>query len=102
MLAVGVRRRQVLRLFLLEAMVLGVVGGVGGVALGAAIVGFLGAKGIPVENLGTSGTTFIRPELDLPFVGMAFAVAVMGAVLAAAWPAWKASQLNPVDALRSN
>jgi putative ABC transport system permease protein len=102
MLAVGVRRRQVLRLFLLEAMVLGVVGGVGGVALGAAIVGVLGAQGIPVENLGTAGTTFIRPELDLPFVGMAFAVAVVGAVLAAAWPAWKASQLNPVDALRAN
>jgi putative ABC transport system permease protein len=102
MLAVGVKRRQVLRLFLLEAMVLGVVGGVGGVALGAAIVSFLGAKGIPVENLGTSGTTFVRPELDLLFVGLAFAVAVMGAVLAAAWPAWKASQLNPVDALRSN
>jgi putative ABC transport system permease protein len=102
MLAVGVRRRQVQRLFLMEAVVLGVVGGVGGVGLGAAIVGVLGVRGIPMENLGTSGTTFIRPELDLPFVGMTFAVAVLGAVLAAAWPAWKASRLNPVDALRAN
>jgi putative ABC transport system permease protein len=102
MLAVGVKRRQVLRLFLLEAMVLGVVGGVGGVVLGAAIVSALGAWGIPVANFGTGGPTVIRPELDLPFVGMTFAVAVVGAVLAAAWPAWKASQLNPVDALRAN
>ncbi|WP_224361157.1 ABC transporter permease [Hyalangium versicolor] len=102
MLAVGVRRRQVLGMFLLEAAVLGVVGGAGGVGLGAAIVGVLGAKGIAMENLGTGGPVLLRPELDPPFVGMSFAVAVLGAVLAAAWPAWKASRLNPVDALRSS
>ncbi|MFL5349258.1 MAG: ABC transporter permease [Hyalangium sp.] len=102
MLAVGVRRRQVLGLFLLEAAVLGLVGGVGGVGLGAAIVGVLAARGIAMENLGTGGPVLLRPELDLPFVAMAFAVAVVGAVVAAAWPAWKASRLNPVDALRSS
>ena len=102
MLAVGVRRRQVLGLFLLEAAVLGMVGGAGGVGVGAVVVGVLGAKGIAMENLGTGGPVLLRPELDPPFVGMAFAVAVGGAVLAAAWPAWKASRLNPVDALRSS
>jgi len=102
MLAVGVRRRQVRGLFLWEAAVLGVAGGVGGVALGAALVGLLGAWGIPIENVGTGGPILIRPELDLPFAGVTFAVAVVGAVVAAAWPAWKASRLNPVDALRAN
>jgi putative ABC transport system permease protein len=102
MLAVGVRRLQVLRLFLLEAVVLGVVGGMGGVGLGALIVGVLGARGIPIENIGTGGPVMLRPELDLPFAGMAFCVAVVGALIAAAWPAWRASRLNPVDALRSN
>jgi putative ABC transport system permease protein len=97
-----VRRLQVLRLFLLEAVVLGVVGGMGGVGLGALIVGVLGARGIPIENIGTGGPVMLRPELDLPFAGMAFCVAVVGALIAAAWPAWRASRLNPVDALRSN
>jgi putative ABC transport system permease protein len=102
MLAVGVRRRQVLGLFLLEAAVLGLVGGVGGVGLGAAMVGVLRMRGIVMENLGTGGPVVLRPELDLPFVAGAFVVAVVGAVVAAAWPAWKASRLNPVDALRSS
>ena len=102
MLAVGVRRLQVLRLFLLEAVVLGMAGGLGGVGLGAAIVGLLGARGIPIENIGTGGPVMLRPELDLPFAALAFCVAVVGALIAAAWPAWRASRLNPVDALRSN
>jgi putative ABC transport system permease protein len=102
MLAVGVRRWQVLRLFLLEAAVLGVVGGVGGVGLGALIVRVLAVLGIPIENIGTGGPVMLRPELDVPFAGMTFGVAVVGAVVAAAWPAWRASRLNPVDALRSN
>ena len=37
-------------------------------------VGVLGAKGIAMENLGTGGPVVLRPELDLPFVAMAFAV----------------------------
>jgi putative ABC transport system permease protein len=102
MLAVGVRRHQVLRLFLLEAVVLGVVGGLGGVGLGALIVKVLAVLGIPIENIGTGGPVMLRAELDLPFAAMAFVVAVLGSVVAAAWPAWRASRLNPVDALRSN
>ncbi|MDY7226781.1 ABC transporter permease [Hyalangium rubrum] len=102
MLAVGVRRHQVLGLFLLEAVVLGLVGALAGMGLGSVIVGVLGVRGIPMENLGTGGPTLLRPELDPSFAGLTCAVAVVGAVIAAAWPAWRASRLNPVDALRSN
>ena len=101
MLAVGMRRRQVLALFLLEAGLLGVVGGLGGVALGSAVVRGLAARGIPMQGLGSGVASVLRPELNASFVLLSLGVAITGALVAAAWPAWRASRLNPVDALRS-
>jgi putative ABC transport system permease protein len=48
-----------------------------------------------------SGNSVLRPELSFPVVLMVVGVAVAGAVLAAAWPAWRASRMRPVEALRS-
>ncbi|MFZ5467816.1 MAG: ABC transporter permease [Myxococcota bacterium] len=101
MLAVGVRRRQVLWLFVLEAGVLGVAGGSAGAALGSAAVGVLGAVGLPVQLSGTSGSSMLRPSVSAVFVAVAVLIAFIGALLAAAYPAYRASRQNPVDALRS-
>ncbi len=102
MLAVGMRRRQVLRMFLLEAGVLGLLGGVGGALLGSGLVRAMGARGIEMAVMTSGGSnSVLRPELDSSFVMMTVVVAVVGALLAAAWPAWKASRLHPVEALRS-
>jgi putative ABC transport system permease protein len=102
MLAVGMRRRQVLAMFLVEATLLGVVGGVGGVLLGSSIVRAMAARGIPMSMVVNSGSqSVLRPQLSPSFVVMTLAVAVVGALVAAAWPAWRASRLDPVEALRS-
>lgn len=101
MLAVGVRRFQVLSLFLLEAGLLGLLGSIGGVALGGALVSMLAAKGIPLQSVGSSAQTILRPELHAPFILVTVVFAIAGAIAAAAYPAWRASRLNPVDALRS-
>ncbi len=102
MLAVGMRRRQVLTIFLVEATVLGLLGGVGGVVLGSTIVRAIAARGIPMSMVVNSGShSVLRPELSPSFVVLTLVVAVVGALGAAAWPAWRASRLNPVDALRS-
>lgn len=100
MLAVGVRRRQVLRLFLLEAGVLGLLGGLAGVALGWSIVALIGRRGLEM-NLLSAGHSLLRPELPWTFAAGALAVALVAALLAAAYPAVKASRLQPVDALRA-
>jgi putative ABC transport system permease protein len=101
MLAVGVRRRQILYLFVLEAAVIGVIGGVLGAAVGRTLLFAIAAKGIRIEISGTSGLSLLRPSVSWTFVWLSVLVAVLGALAAAAYPAWKASRLNPVDALRS-
>jgi len=102
MLAVGMKRRQVLTMFLLEATLLGVLGGLGGVMLGSTVIQAVAARGIPMSMVVTTGSqSVMRPSLDPSFMMLTLGVAVVGALVASAWPAWRASRLDPVEALRS-
>ncbi len=101
LLAVGVRRRQVMQLFVLESAVIGAAGGLMGVVIGRTLLFAIAAKGIPFKLSGVSGENVLRPFATVQFTAMAFTVAVLGAVFAALWPAFRASRLNPVEALRS-
>jgi putative ABC transport system permease protein len=99
MMSVGVRRRSVLSLFLLEAAVLGCAGGLAGVGAGAAIVFRVGQRGLHF-HMGNA-SLHIHPWMDFKFIVVALLLATGGAVLAALWPALRASRLRPVQALAS-
>jgi putative ABC transport system permease protein len=86
--AVGARSRDVLVQFLVEAVALSMAGGVAGIA-----VGFLASAGI--ERL-LEWPTRVSPGA----VGLAFSIAVAVGVFFGYYPARKASQLDPIDALR--
>jgi len=101
LLAVGVRRRQVLQLFIIEAAVIGAIGGVIGAAVGRAALFVIASIGIPIEMPGTSGSALLQPAVTPPFVVGAVVAAMLGALAASALPARRASRLNPVDALRN-
>ncbi len=102
MLALGIRRRQVLGLFLMEGAMLGFIGAALGVIIGlllAWLVSVLG--GIPMPpppgmNRGFTGQIMITFPLFL----QAITLALGSALLASAYPAWKASRMHIVDALR--
>lgn len=101
MLAVGVRRRRVVTLFLAEAMVLGAAGaGLGGLA-GTLLVLWLGGRGVPLRPPGTHVVMSLYPYLSAPFVAGTVLLAIAGALAAALYPAWHAAKLTPVEALRS-
>ncbi|MCR4420139.1 MAG: ABC transporter permease [Clostridia bacterium] len=87
-LAVGARRRDVLLQFLLESLVLSLVGGAAGIALGIA-----GAYGLG-QFAGTSA--LIKPSSVL--LGLAFALAV--GIFFGLYPARRAAGLQPAVALR--
>ena len=101
MLALGATRAQVLALFLCEALAIGVVGGTVGASLGWALVLALHRHGIVMTPPGAAFQQIIRPVPSLPLALIAIGVAVLGALVAAAYPSRKASQMNPVDALRA-
>lgn len=91
--AVGARTGSILREFLVEATLLGAIGGVVGLGLGALLVLILNA-----QTAGSGTTVFLLTPLLL-LRSLLFAT-VLGA-LAGIYPALRAARLDPVQALRS-
>lgn len=88
--ALGASRRQVLLLFIGEATVLSALGGALGLGTGAGIAWLLG---VVVPALPT--------HTPWSFAGAALAVAAVIGLTAGAFPAWRASRLDPVASLRA-
>jgi putative ABC transport system permease protein len=99
MLAVGMRRRKIVQLFLLEGAVLGMVGGVLGVGAGVLVVMAMNRIGIELPAPGAKIASIIHPTVEPSFLVRTFAQAALGAALAAIIPARRAAQLRPVEAL---
>jgi putative ABC transport system permease protein len=101
MLAVGVRRRQILVMFLVEAMTLGLGASLVGSVIGSAVVFYFSKAGIVLTPPGSKPAA-MYPFVSLETLVIAIGVSVVGAVIAALYPAFKASRLRPVEALRAN
>lgn len=101
MLALGVRRWQVTALFLAEALFLGLFASTAGVLLGYGIVAGVFRKGFTIRPPGGDVTT-IYPHINGSYLLAVVGFALVGTMLAALYPAWKAARLRPVDALRAN
>jgi putative ABC transport system permease protein len=101
MLAVGMRRRHIVVLFLLEGGVLGLVGGVLGALVGGAVTLYLHHRGILLPSPGANVDSIIRPSVTVGYMAYAVGLAAGGAAVASLYPAWRASKLRPVEALAS-
>lgn len=98
MLALGVRRRQILLLFVIEAALLGVIGAVLGAGVGLALIWKL-ASGILLPGSGGETGLLVIPFVSTRFVLATMLGAVVGSICAAFYPAKRASNLSPLDAL---
>ena len=103
LMALGFKRRSVLQMMFIEGLLLGVVGGALGVAVGVALGIGISAVGIPMPAPPGSDTGFTGEiRLTSALVLGAFVLAVVVTALASVYPAWKASRLEVVNALRHN
>jgi putative ABC transport system permease protein len=87
-MAVGAHGRDILKQFLTEAVALSIVGGALGILAGVA-----GAKIMAAQN----GWPALTPG---DWIFYAFIVSAFVGIFFGFYPAWKASQLDPIDALR--
>lgn len=92
--ATGARRNTILLLFLTESGFVGLLGGIMGFIAGAilsVIIGFIGRA-----YVGSMFQTKITPELIIGSIAFSWIVGAISGL----YPAWQASKLNPIDALR--
>ncbi len=87
--AVGAKRRDILWQFLIEAMVMALVGGVIGLLLGA-------SGSLLISNLSDS----LQPTLAWDSVALAIVFSAAVGLFFGIFPALRAARLNPIDALR--
>jgi putative ABC transport system permease protein len=87
-MAVGAKPRDILAQFLVEAFTLSVVGGLIGVAVGVGTAFWLSAQ--------FDWKMIIRPDI----VAMALGFSALVGIFFGLYPAYKASRLDPIEALR--
>jgi len=94
MKAVGATNLQIITIFLLEAGILGTIGGSIGVIIGSIIAElveiFAAAKGI----------TLLKTSVSLELILVTLILSFLSGIIAGLIPAIKASKLNPVEAIR--
>jgi putative ABC transport system permease protein len=88
-LAVGAKRKDIMNLFIIEAVTLSLLGGIGGVIVGilvSLIIAYFANWGFAV---------FFLP----PLIG--FFVSLMVGIIAGVYPAFQAAKLDPIETLRA-
>jgi putative ABC transport system permease protein len=89
--AVGAKTRHILREFLAESTVIGLIGGVIGYAIGYGITTLLN------NNAAPNGIFLVTPRLTILALGFAVVLGALAGVI----PAFRAARLDPVTALRA-
>jgi putative ABC transport system permease protein len=103
--AMGMRGRELTKLFFLEAFFISFFGALAGLIVGMIITQIFHVFGLNLgammEGIDFDISTIIYPQLDLFYTAFTFVFAVLVASLATFIPSIRASRIEPVDALRA-
>jgi ABC-type lipoprotein release transport system permease subunit len=105
LMAIGMNRRKIFLMIMLESIFLSVVGGFAGMAVSEVVIAITGKTGINLmkysegmEAMGYSAHLF--PTIDAQFFITTTVLIVLTGIISAIYPARKALKLNPVEAIR--
>lgn len=88
--SLGATPSRIREQFLIEAIVICIIGGLGGLVLGIAV-------GNLISKVISAGSSFIVPWIWMSF---GIAISVIVGILSGYYPAYKASKLDPIESLR--
>ena len=102
--AIGAKRSQVVIMFFLETILLGVLSGVVGMLIGGLLIEWWHQNGLNAPNRELRflfGGPKLYPELSLVHVLMGFVSVLMVGVVSTLYPAILGASIQPVDAIRT-
>ena len=97
--AMGTLPANILKLFVMEGFLLGLLGAILGTLISVLIIFVLQHVELTF-SFGRQADLVLHPVISIPDIAFASIMVVVVAVLASLQPAWKASRMNPIDALR--
>ncbi len=101
LMAMGIRRRGIMMLFLLEGLLLGTIGGILGLLIGSAIVRMIATIGIIMPPAPSGTVSWLSEPSIVPGVLLTtFILCVCIGAISSLYPAVRASRLIITDALR--
>jgi putative ABC transport system permease protein len=106
LMALGMKRSRVFFMIMIETIFLSTVGGPLGLLVGYATISYLGDKGIDLSNYSKGLEAIGYENILYPSLGgqdylQIVAGVLITALLASIYPAWKAIQYDPVEAIHS-
>jgi len=106
LMAIGMNRKRIFTMIMLETIFLTMAGAVVGIFSGWAISAALGKTGIHFSGWGEGFEAIgfaarVYPVVTLEFFVFTAIMVIATAIISSIWPARKALKLNPVEALRT-
>ncbi|MCX6259931.1 MAG: FtsX-like permease family protein [Bacteroidia bacterium] len=103
--AIGMNRRKIFSMIMLESVFLSIVGGIMGMAVSGIVIAATAKNGINLvkysEGMEAFGyTAHLFPTIDVQFFITTTILIVLTGILSSIYPARKALKLNPVEAIR--
>jgi putative ABC transport system permease protein len=87
--AIGAKKRSILTQFLIEAIMVTGIGGLVGVLFGVAVIHFI-----------IGGLKIVPEAYSMTWITLSFGISLIVGIIFGMFPAYKAANLNPIEALR--